>query len=274
MKNLLFSCCLSLFVLLIVQPASAQKTAQTQKNVMKVVRSMNTEGQANVIKMADGMIEDKAGAGNITDLKSLKRYFGMLNAEAQMRLSDYAEALASGKDIAAAPPAPEPPKVNVPMAPPAPQAQPQAQPAPAPGNQTIMQAPVNLPDYMLRAQNMPQTGVTWAEDNFSFGEIKQGDVARHVFKFKNTGSEPLQLTQVRASCGCTTPRWTNAPIPPGGEGEIEVAFNSAGRSGIQAKSVTVTGNFEGNTKILRFDGNVVMPAPSAQPANNTGGGKR
>lgn len=75
-----------------------------------------------------------------------------------------------------------------------------------------------------------------------FGSIKQGELVKHVFKFKNTGTEDLQIQGTSASCGCTVPEHSKDPIPPGGTGEIVVQFDSKGKSGQQNPVVTVNAN--------------------------------
>ncbi len=109
------------------------------------------------------------------------------------------------------------------------------------------------PEWMTEAEGMKPTTATWSETDHDFGVVEEGPTVSHTFKFKNTGSVPLKLTYVKASCGCTTPKWSTEEVAPGAEGIIEVAFNTRGRVGIQQKSVTVAGNFEGNTiQVLRF----------------------
>ena len=44
---------------------------------------------------------------------------------------------------------------------------------------------------------------------------------------------------VKPSCGCTSPDWSKEEIAPGKEGFIEIIFNSAGKSGMQRKNVSV-----------------------------------
>ncbi|MBA4055151.1 MAG: hypothetical protein C0490_10595 [Marivirga sp.] len=76
-----------------------------------------------------------------------------------------------------------------------------------------------------------------------FGDIFQGDKVEETFHFTNTGTEPLIITNVQVTCGCTTPKgWPRDPIAPGGKGELTVAFNSAGKMGRQNKVVTVVSN--------------------------------
>ncbi|MCU0396999.1 MAG: DUF1573 domain-containing protein [Cyclobacteriaceae bacterium] len=91
--------------------------------------------------------------------------------------------------------------------------------------------------------------LTFEKNTHDFGDIFQGDKVEQVFKFTNTGNEPLIISNIQVTCGCTAPEWPRNPIPPGGKGEIKIAFNSAGKMGRQNKTVTVISNAvnEGNT---------------------------
>lgn len=114
-----------------------------------------------------------------------------------------------------------------------------------------------LPKYQADAESLEGTTVEFADETFDFGEVPEGTKVTHRFKFNNTGEHPLVLTRVKASCGCTSPSYSEAPVPPGGEGFIDVEFDSSGKPGFQNKSVTVTGNFtDGVNKILRIKGQV------------------
>lgn len=123
------------------------------------------------------------------------------------------------------------------------------------------QAP-KKPDYLAKAEGMSQTTVEWSADTYDYGSVATGAKVTHQFRFTNTGDAPLTLTRVKPSCGCTTPTYTKEEIAPGEDGFIDVAFNTAGKSGVQNKTVTVTGNFAGTNKILRINGEV-----TAAPAN-------
>lgn len=94
------------------------------------------------------------------------------------------------------------------------------------------------------AQNQEASGpkITFSEASHDFGDIKQGDKVEHTFAFKNTGTEPLILSNVLTTCGCTATNWPRDPIAPGKSGEITVKFNSAGKMGKQNKVVTVVSN--------------------------------
>lgn len=85
--------------------------------------------------------------------------------------------------------------------------------------------------------------ITFEKKVHDFGDMSQGDKVEETFKFTNTGNEPLIITNVQVTCGCTTPKgWPRDPIAPGGKGELTVAFNSAGKMGRQNKVVTVVSN--------------------------------
>jgi len=107
----------------------------------------------------------------------------------------------------------------------------------------------------------PTTSITFAENSHDFGTIDEGDVVTHVFRFTNTGDEPLILNRCKGSCGCTVPQCPKEPIAPGEEGEIEVKFNSKGKKNKQTKTVTVNANtFPEQTRIT-ISANVT-PAPA------------
>jgi hypothetical protein len=85
----------------------------------------------------------------------------------------------------------------------------------------------------------------------------QGDKVEHTFRFTNTGSLPLIITNVEVTCGCTTPKgWPRDPIGPGEAGELTVAFNSAGKFGLQRKVVTLISNSVGAANQIIFTANV------------------
>jgi hypothetical protein len=124
------------------------------------------------------------------------------------------------------------------------------------GNPTPPEAPAK-PDYQVKAEEMAKTTASWSEEEFDWGKAKEGDKVTHKFTLTNTGTEDLVLTRVKASCGCTTPSWSQEPIPPGKEGFIDVEFNSAGKKGMQNKTITVTGNFADQiNKVLRIKGEI------------------
>ncbi len=108
---------------------------------------------------------------------------------------------------------------------------------------------------------------TWAQQStptfsfnknvHNFGDIKESDgKVSYKFTFKNTGSQPLVIHNVRASCGCTTPEWTRQPIAPGAEGYVQATFDPKNRPGNFNKTITVTANTDPANTVLRITGNV------------------
>jgi len=112
----------------------------------------------------------------------------------------------------------------------------------------------------------PATTIQFAETEFDFGKMKQGDQVEHVFKFTNTGNEPLIIEDAKGSCGCTVPSYPKEPIAPGATGEILVKFNSAGKSNNQQKTVTLTANTNPLNTILTIKAFVEVPAGSEKAA--------
>lgn len=90
-----------------------------------------------------------------------------------------------------------------------------------------------------------------------FGKIDEdnGPVS-YEYVFSNDGNLPLVISNVRPSCGCTTPEWTREPVVPGKLGSINVSFNPAGRPGPFVKTITISSNAEEKNVILTIRGYV------------------
>jgi len=107
----------------------------------------------------------------------------------------------------------------------------------------------------------PTTTMLFEEYEHDFGVMDEGDKVEHIFKFTNTGENPLILENCKGSCGCTVPTCPKEPIQPGGEGEIKVVFNSRGKKNKQTKRVTITANTAPEAQtVLTISANVT-PAP-------------
>lgn len=115
----------------------------------------------------------------------------------------------------------------------------------------------------MLAQNTAQ--ITTNELVYNFGTIQEGDgLASHVFTIKNTGTGPLVITRITASCGCTQPEWSKEPIAPGKTGEVKVTYNPKGRPGPFYKTISVFSNAKKSSYTLAVKGNVTPQA--LQPA--------
>jgi hypothetical protein len=80
----------------------------------------------------------------------------------------------------------------------------------------------------------------------------EGDTIMHVYNFKNTGNMSLVLSNVSASCGCTTPSYSTEPVAPGDKGFITVKFNSKGKEGKLNKTVTAFANTKPAENMVSF----------------------
>lgn len=96
-----------------------------------------------------------------------------------------------------------------------------------------------------------------------FEKINEADGTATVnFGFTNTGSLPLMIKQVHASCGCTSPDWSKEPVLPGKNGFVSVTYNPRNRPGPFSKTVTVISNATTPNKVLTIKGDVV-PKPKS-----------
>lgn len=92
------------------------------------------------------------------------------------------------------------------------------------------------------ADSTTPTSVQIIDSVFDFGKVAEGEIVEFSYRFKNTGTQPLIISNVSASCGCTVPEKPEAPIKTGETGFIKVKFNSEGRVGVAHKTVTVQSN--------------------------------
>lgn len=108
-------------------------------------------------------------------------------------------------------------------------------------------------------EEQPTSGpkITFKESTHEFGNITQGDRVTHTFTYENTGNEPLIISDVRTTCGCTATNWSREPLAPGESATITVNFNSTGKMGIQNKVVTITSNAINATERIKIVANIL-----------------
>lgn len=132
--------------------------------------------------------------------------------------------------------------------------------AATPANPNVVKAdekstfdPINSTEQV---DNGPKTTVQFASYDHDFGTINQDSENTHVFKFTNTGTEPLIIQSANGSCGCTVPDYPKEPIAPGSTGEIKVVYKPGKQKDAQNKTVTVIANTEPKQTTLRISANV------------------
>lgn len=106
------------------------------------------------------------------------------------------------------------------------------------------------------SETRAKTAIAFTETAHDFGAIKQDTKNTKIFKFTNTGNEPLIIEDAKGSCGCTVPKFPKEPIQPGATGEIEVVYSPGKQQGAQTKTVTITANTNPITTTLNISANV------------------
>jgi hypothetical protein len=97
--------------------------------------------------------------------------------------------------------------------------------------------------------------IEFKDTEHDFGTIKQGGDGAYAFVFTNTGTDPLILSNVRSSCGCTIPEWPHEPINAGQSASIMVKYDTK-RIGVFNKSISVYSNAGEEPIILHIKGTV------------------
>lgn len=97
------------------------------------------------------------------------------------------------------------------------------------------------------------TTIQWLDGaDKDFGKMTEGENLDVSFRFKNTGTKPLVISNVTASCGCTVPETPKKPYAPGETGVIKASFNSTAKPGTQSKQVNVFANTNPQMTTLVF----------------------
>ncbi len=94
------------------------------------------------------------------------------------------------------------------------------------------------------------------KESYDFGKIPQGKPVSVDFTFTNIGDEPLIITNIESSCGCTVPKYTNTPIQKGKTGVITVTYNAAALAPF-SKGLTIRSNAKTPIKVIYIKGEVV-----------------
>lgn len=98
---------------------------------------------------------------------------------------------------------------------------------------------------------------------YDFGQIKGGAVVKYTYVFTNVGSSMLEISNVQASCGCTTAGEWSRQVESGKTGSIPIQFNSGNFSGHVGKTITVTCNDPKQPSVvLQIKGTIWKPNPA------------
>ena len=108
--------------------------------------------------------------------------------------------------------------------------------------------------------------IVFETELIDYGTIEHNADGNREFKFKNTGKEPLIISNSVGSCGCTVPTWPKDPIKPGESASIKVHYDT-NRVGSFEKTVTVTSNAKTATKVIKIKGTIKPDASPTTPVS-------
>lgn len=115
--------------------------------------------------------------------------------------------------------------------------------------------------FQTQAQSFAasEAGVLQFEaEEIDFGTIQKGADGERIFTFKNTGSVPIIIVDVKTSCGCTVPSKPKGPVMPGEMSQIKVKYDTK-RIGAFSKTITVMSNASEPRKMLKIKGKIIDP---------------
>ncbi|MBK7628271.1 MAG: DUF1573 domain-containing protein [Bacteroidales bacterium] len=99
--------------------------------------------------------------------------------------------------------------------------------------------------------------ISFREYEHDFGKVAEGEKIAYVFTFENSGTTDLVIKSASSTCGCTVPKYDTRPVSPGKGGNLEVVFDTSGRSGQQTKTITVKSNASKPVVLLKITAEVV-----------------
>jgi hypothetical protein len=108
-----------------------------------------------------------------------------------------------------------------------------------------------------------QAKMEFVAETVDYGDIEKGSDGLRVFEFTNVGNEPLIISKVKSSCGCTVPKKPDGPIAPGESSTIQVKYDTK-RVGPIRKTVTVYSIADEAIKSLKIKGKVLADGESGK----------
>jgi hypothetical protein len=124
--------------------------------------------------------------------------------------------------------------------------------------QTAKQTSLEIPFFTKKeAKNEGDfAGMEFEKIEYNFGKVEAGTIVKCSFKFKNTGTKPLIISEVAPQCGCTTTNFPKEPIAVNQTGEILLELDTKDKKGAIEKNARVVANIEGGLLFLFMRGDV------------------
>jgi len=113
--------------------------------------------------------------------------------------------------------------------------------------------------YFLPARTQTKNSpyIKFKDSNYNFGFVRQGRVIKIEYYFENTGKDPLIISNIEVSCGCTIADFPHHPIKHGESGMILITFDTKEKYDRQDRIVEVISNASNSPTKLRFKGVVL-----------------
>jgi hypothetical protein len=92
---------------------------------------------------------------------------------------------------------------------------------------------------ILLLLGLAQAEIVWEHPSQNFRCSPEDLKLSANFTFKNTGRQPVTITKITSSCGCTTANLEKKTYSAGESGTLTALFTFGGRRGAQTKIVTV-----------------------------------
>jgi len=120
-------------------------------------------------------------------------------------------------------------------------------------NADIIRSPITADDSNRDTVNIAK--IDFEEMIYNYGVVDKGAVITRTFKFTNTGTIPLMISNAKTTCGCTVPKWPEDPIAPGEGSVINVKFETKGKvPGRHKPPITIIANTYPRETVLYLDG--------------------
>ena len=116
---------------------------------------------------------------------------------------------------------------------------------------------VNAGNAAQKAKSTGTSELIFREYQHDFGKVSEGEKLSYTFIFDNKGTSDLIISYATTTCGCTVPKYDKKPIAPGSNGNVEVVFDTSGRSGMQTKIITVKSNASIPVVLIKITAEVV-----------------
>ncbi|NOR88368.1 MAG: DUF1573 domain-containing protein [Bacteroidales bacterium] len=109
--------------------------------------------------------------------------------------------------------------------------------------------------------------ISFDKTEYDYGTMFQNADGSAYFAYTNKGKEPLILSRVKSSCGCTIPKWSRQPLMPGQTDTIKVKYDTK-RLGSFHKSITISSNAKKQSVVLKIKGKVIPKPAETIPTKN------